>query len=101
MPVTVAPLDLSSETAVSRSFSFRSAIATIAPLPASIFDVARAIPEAAPVMAITFPLKSVDISACFGVRRRGWTREVLAEGKVSVYEKSSKQGSGRSWPRSS
>lgn len=80
MPVTVAPLDLSSETAVSRSFSFRSAIARIAPLSASSFDVAKAIPEAAPVMAITFPLKSVDIFACFGVRKRGWKREVMAEG---------------------
>jgi hypothetical protein len=80
VPVTVAPLDLSSETALSRSFPFRSAIARIAPLPASIFDVARAIPEAAPVMAITFPLKSVDIFACFGVRSEGgreryWRKE--------------------------
>lgn len=86
VPVTVAPLDLSSETAVSRSFSFRSAIARIAPLPASILDVAKAIPEAAPVMAITFPLKSVDIFACFGVRKRGWKRGVLAEEKDKTSE---------------
>ena len=81
VPVTVAPLDLSSETAVSRSFSFRSAIASMAPLSASIFDVARAIPDAAPVMAITFPLKFVDMFACFGVRKRRRKRQVLAERK--------------------
>ncbi len=81
MLVTIAPLDLSSETAVSRSFSFRSAIATIAPLPASNFDVAKAIPEAAPVMAITFPLKSVDIFACFGVKRERVEERSIGRGQ--------------------
>jgi len=62
VPVTVAPAeDFISSTAELREPSFQLAMARIAPLDASILEVARPIPEAAPVMAITFPLKFVDI----------------------------------------
>jgi hypothetical protein len=31
-------------------------------------------------------LKSVDIFACFGVRKRGWKREIMVEGKDKTSE---------------
>ena len=61
MAVTVAPLASSSEAAVARSSELRSAMATMAPREASMVAVARPIPDAAPVIAITLPLKLVDM----------------------------------------
>ena len=49
------------ETASASSFSCTSAMQTVAPREASIFDVSRPIPEAPPVRAMTLPWNFVDI----------------------------------------
>lgn len=88
VPVIVPPVDLISSTSFSKGLAWTSATERTAPRSARSLVVARPIPEAAPVRAMTFPWNLVDIFRIesFGDELVIWVMITLKELKMRLEE---------------
>jgi hypothetical protein len=86
VPVIVPPVDLISSTSFSKGSAWMSATERMAPRSARSLVVAKPIPEAAPVRAMTFPWNLVDIFKIesFGDELGVWVMIILTELKLRL-----------------